>query len=337
MVGYQEILSDPSYCAQMVNMTYPLIGNYGITDEDYETQRAHNRRASSCGNTTTSPPTSATPRTLAEVLRGKRHPGHRQAWTPAQIDPDAARRGQHARRFRRSGPREEALANPARLRPCRTTRLRASSGKKRVVLAHGQSPLQRGGGGLRHQAEHRPAAQPIGLQRHRGALRHPGGDDPRASSRTALFLSNGPGDPGGRDAGDRAGAPACAGKLPIFGICLGHQMIALAYGAKTYKMKFGHRGGNHPVKNLSTGKVEITCQNHSATPWMPDSPRGHRRCDADAHQPARSAPSRACGCAGDARLLSVQYHPESAPGPQDSDYLFGPLHRHAWRRDSRHA
>ena len=132
-----------------------------------------------------------------------------------------------------------------------------------------------------------------------------------------LFLSNGPGDPQDVTTVIQL-VRELRGKLPIFGICLGHQIIALAYGAQTYKLKFGHRGGNHPVRNLQTGKVEITSQNHSYA-VKEDSVVGSGlevthvnlldgtieglRCDAD-------------------HVFSVQYHPESAPGPEDSGYLF---------------
>ena len=108
------------------------------------------------------------------------------------------------------------------------------------------------------------------------------------------------------------------GKLPIFGICLGHQMISLAMGAKTFKMKFGHRGGNHPVLNLETGKVEITSQNHSFAVDA-DSLEGtgltltHRNLLDNTAEGVESK---------EYKLFSVQYHPESAPGPQDSSYLF---------------
>ena len=132
-----------------------------------------------------------------------------------------------------------------------------------------------------------------------------------------LFLSNGPGDP--EDVTPVIGLiRALRGRVPMFGICLGHQMIALAYGARTYKLKFGHRGGNHPVMDLSTGKIEMTSQNHSYA------------VDAEslAHTPLeithlnlldQTVEGMACP---QERVFSVQYHPESAPGPQDSDHLF---------------
>ena len=132
-----------------------------------------------------------------------------------------------------------------------------------------------------------------------------------------VFLSNGPGNP--EDA-----VPVTKlvrqlrGKYPIFGICLGHQIIALSYGAKTYKLKFGHRGGNHPVKNLLTGKVEITSQNHS---YAVDAESLGGTGLEVTHTNLLDNTVEGLRCLTD-RVFSVQYHPESAPGPQDSAYLF---------------
>ena len=108
------------------------------------------------------------------------------------------------------------------------------------------------------------------------------------------------------------------GKLPIFGICLGHQMISLALGAKTFKMKFGHRGGNHPVKNLETGKLEITSQNHSYAVDVKSLDGTDLKLT---HVNLLDDTAEGVKCEKD-KLFSVQYHPESAPGPQDSAYLF---------------
>ena len=132
-----------------------------------------------------------------------------------------------------------------------------------------------------------------------------------------LFLSNGPGDPENVEPVIDL-VRELYGKLPIFGICLGHQMISLALGAKTFKMKFGHRGGNHPVLNLENGKIEITSQNHSYAVDV-DSLEGtplkltHKNLLDNTAEGVESVENK---------LFSVQYHPESAPGPQDSSYLF---------------
>ncbi len=108
------------------------------------------------------------------------------------------------------------------------------------------------------------------------------------------------------------------GKYPIFGICLGHQMISLAYGAKTYKLKFGHRGGNHPVLNIETDKIEITSQNHS---YAVDEKSLAKTDLKVTHTNILDHTIEGVECKKD-KVFSVQYHPESAPGPQDSGYLF---------------
>ena len=132
-----------------------------------------------------------------------------------------------------------------------------------------------------------------------------------------LFLSNGPGDPEDvRPVIDLV--RALRGRLPIFGICLGHQMISLACGARTFKMKFGHRGGNHPVRELATGKIEITSQNHS---FAVDEKSLQGTGLTLTHQNLLDGTAEGVACLPD-KLFSVQYHPESAPGPQDSAYLF---------------
>lgn len=132
-----------------------------------------------------------------------------------------------------------------------------------------------------------------------------------------IFISNGPGDP--TDVTETVDTvKELIGKRPIFGICLGHQIISLAKGAKTYKMKFGHRGGNHPVRNLETGKIEITSQNHS---YAVDAESIAATDLTVTHINLLDNTVEGVKCDKD-KLLSVQYHPESAPGPQDSEYLF---------------
>ena len=132
-----------------------------------------------------------------------------------------------------------------------------------------------------------------------------------------IFISNGPGDP--TDVKETIETiKALKGQYPIFGICLGHQIISLAYGAKTYKLKFGHRGGNHPVRNLENGKLEITSQNHSYAVEN-DSIKGTGL--EITHINILDNTIEGVSNKSD-RVFSVQYHPESAPGPQDSSYLF---------------
>ncbi len=132
-----------------------------------------------------------------------------------------------------------------------------------------------------------------------------------------IFISNGPGNP--EDVVEVIELiRQLRGKYPMFGICLGHQMIGLAYGAKTYKLKFGHRGGNHPIKNLKTDKIEITSQNHS---YAIDEESLKKTNLVVTHKNILDNTVEGIECKKD-KIFSVQYHPESAPGPQDSEYLF---------------
>lgn len=142
-------------------------------------------------------------------------------------------------------------------------------------------------------------------------------DEIKALQPDGIFISNGPGDP--TDVPETIQTiQSLIGQYPIFGICLGHQIIALAYGAKTYKLKFGHRGGNHPVRNLGTGKIEITSQNHS---YAVDSDSLSDTPLTATHINLLDQTIEGVKCEKD-KIFSVQYHPESAPGPQDSAYLF---------------
>jgi carbamoyl-phosphate synthase small subunit len=132
-----------------------------------------------------------------------------------------------------------------------------------------------------------------------------------------VFLSNGPGDPAPLSYAIET-IRELLGKVPIFGICLGHQLLALALGAKTYKLKFGHRGANHPVKNLRTGKIEITCQNHG---FCVDMDSLNKKAVELTHLNLNDDTVEGIRCKEKA-AFSVQYHPEASPGPHDSNYLF---------------
>lgn len=314
MVGYQEIMSDPSYTDQMVCMTYPLIGNYGITDEDYETKaptmggmivREYNDLPSNFRYT----------KTLSEVLD--------EYGIPAISGVDTRKitriiRGEGSQKVLitdASTPHEKAMEMlaayeiphdmVARVSCKKRWYSRTPNHKYDVVAVDCGIKLNI----IRKLNEkgcnvtvvpYNTSAQEIMKMRPDG-----------------LFLSNGPGNP--EDVVPVINVVReLKGRLPIFGICLGHQMISLALGGKTFKMKFGHRGGNHPVMNLETGKIEITSQNHS---YAVDcgSLKGtglkltHKNLLDNTAEGVESPENR---------LFSVQYHPESAPGPQDSEYLF---------------
>ena len=314
MAGYQEIVSDPSYTDQAVVMTYPLIGNYGITDEDFETKtptigglivREYNDFPSNFRYT----------KTLSELLEEYRIPGI------SGIDTRMLTRS-----IRDLGSRRAVITSPDTAvsdalkiiadTPIPHNAVERVSCKKRwysrtpnpkfnVVAVDCGIKLNI----VRSLNARGCNVTVVPFNTSAGQIREMKPD--------GIFLSNGPGDP--QDV-----KPVITlirelkGMFPIFGICLGHQLISLACGAETYKLKFGHRGGNHPVKNLLTGKVEITSQNHSYA-VRESSLAGtgleitHINLLDRTVEGVRS---------DDGRMFSVQYHPESAPGPQDSSYLF---------------
>jgi len=172
---------------------------------------------------------------------------------------------------------------------------------------------------LRHQAQHPAAARRRRLQDHGGSRRPTSAEDILAMKPDGVFLSNGPGDPAetgnnavpGDPEGDRIG------HIPTFGICLGHQMLGLAVGAKTTKMHQGHHGANHPVRDETTGKVEITSMNHGFAVDQATLPKGATQTHVSLFDGSN------CGIQLDGKpVFSVQYHPEASPGPRDSHYLF---------------
>lgn len=314
MVGYQEIISDPSYTDQMVCMTYPLIGNYGITDEDYETKiptmgglivREYNDLPSNFRYT----------KTLSEVLDEYNIPGISGVDTRMITRIIRDEGSQKVMICDADVPSEEALkmvqdyvipTDMVSRVSCKKRWYSRTPNHKYDVVAIDCGiklniirKLNEKGCNVTVVPYNTTAEEIMNMR--------PDG----------LFLSNGPGNP--EDVQEVISVVReLKGKLPIFGICLGHQMISLALGAKTFKMKFGHRGGNHPVMNLATGKIEITSQNHSYAVdvhSLDDTPLTltHKNLLDDTAEGVRSAENK---------LFSVQYHPESAPGPQDSAYLF---------------
>lgn len=313
MVGYQEILSDPSYTGQAVVMTYPLIGNYGMCADDYETNRP-TASALIVREYNDEPSNFRSVSTLQEVMVRYGIVGI------SGVDTRAL-----ARYIRDHGTGKALLCDAEVPGTVAAALLCSSLPRDQVAQVSTPAPWRFPGANPRFHV----VAVDCGIKHNiLRCLAQRGCDvtvvpwnttaqEIEAWNPDGIFLSNGPGDP--EDA-----QPVIAlvrelrGKYPIFGICLGHQIIALAYGANTYKLKFGHRGGNHPVKNLLTGRVEITSQNHSYAVDA-ESLAGtgltvtHRNLLDDTVEGLKAEADR---------VFSVQYHPESAPGPQDSAYLF---------------
>ena len=314
MVGYQEIVSDPSYTYQMVVMTYPLIGNYGITDDDYETKqptiggmivREYNNLPSNFRYT----------KTLSEYLEENDIPAI------SGIDTRKLTRNIREKGSRKviitdiKTTKEEALKKLQNYEipkdvvskvSCKKRWYSRTSNPKYNIVAvdcgiklNIVRSLNKKGCNVTIVPYNTTAKEVIDLK--------PDG----------IFLSNGPGNP--EDVKEVIKlVKELRGKYPIFGICLGHQMISLAYGAKTYKLKFGHRGGNHPVLNLKTDKIEITSQNHSYAVSEESLEKTGLKVT---HRNILDNTVEGVECKKD-KVFSVQYHPESAPGPQDSSYLF---------------
>ena len=314
MVGYQEIVSDPSYTYQMVVMTYPLIGNYGITDDDYETGkpsigglvvREYNDHPSNFRYT----------KTLSEYLEENNIPGI------YGVDTRKITRSIRDKGSRKviitdiSTTKEEAMEKMKNYQIPKDAVSKVSCKKKWYArTANAKYNVVAVDCGIKlnivrslNKRKCNVTVVPYNTTAEEVISLKPDG----------VFLSNGPGDP--EDVKEVIKlVKELKGKYPIFGICLGHQMISLAYGAKTYKLKFGHRGGNHPVLNLKTDKIEITSQNHS---YAVDEESLKSTKLEPTHKNILDNTIEGVECKKD-RIFSVQYHPESAPGPQDSGYLF---------------
>jgi len=332
MTGYQEVLTDPSYAGQIVTMTSPQIGNYGVSRADVESSGP---RVAGFIVRESSPVASnwRAEATLREYLT--RH----GVVAIADIDTRAL-----TRKLRSGGVMRGIVAtgtpDPAEL-VHRTRDIPQMEGADlvRVVTCdapyaiEAASPQEAGEFGVtperRAARRLRIAAYDFGIKQNilrRLALHNCHVDVFPASTPAGellalepdgVFLSNGPGDPAAVPYAVRNVKTLVEADVPIFGICLGHQMLGLAMGGRTYKLKFGHRGANHPVKFLESGRVEITSQNHGFA-VDPDSLPAHARVThlnlydgtveglRHTHKP----------------VFSVQYHPEASPGPHDADYLF---------------
>ena len=332
MTGYQEILTDPSYAGQLITFTFPHIGNVGTNDEDIEALNCHAR-----GLVLRAPITEPSNFRAAQ---------HLDRWLEARglIGIAGVDTRRITRRLRDAGAQAAALGFERDRDPDLeqlAAIARAWPGMEGMDLASEVSCQQRyawdetswrypqGYGRLEHGRLHVVAVD-YGIKRN--ILRSlaslgtrltvvpaaSAAEDILALEPDGVFLSNGPGDPAatGRSAVPQIQKLLASGK-PLFGICLGHQMLALALGATTEKMKFGHHGANHPVKDLTTGKVEITSQNHGFAVRPESLPAGVEATHVSLFDGSLEGLSLR-----DRPVFSVQYHPEASPGPQDSAYLF---------------
>ena len=334
MTGYQEILTDPSYEGQLVAMTYPEIGNVGVNREDVESRKPW-VRGFIVREYREAPSSWRAEEPLGDYLARHGIPGIQCIDTRAlvrhlrdagaqeavlsSVDLDSARLVRRARESPGLVGRD-LVANVTCAEPYNWTQGPWKLGHGFISAAdiaaeRGKAPLDvvaydfgikhnilrnlvRVGCRVRVVPAYTPAAEVL------------------ASKPDGVFLSNGPGDP---DAvkGAPENVAALLGKVPVFGICLGHQILGLALGGRTYKLKFGHHGGNHPVKDLTTGKVEITAQNHGFAVDV-DSLKGKGELT---HLNLNDRTVEGLTVKGQ-KTFSVQYHPEASPGPHDARYLF---------------
>lgn len=317
MMGYQEILTDPSYKYQIVTMTYPLIGNYGVNLEDMESGKTQvsgflvkeysqifsNFRASS---------------SLGDYLKQQKIPSLEGLDTRKLT-----------RKLRIQGAMmgiisfEEKKTNEELLAQLKKNPSMNGMDLVKDVTASGVKTYQPEG-----KVQYRVAAYDYGIKMNilRNLLKR-GCEVTLYPAKTpaeklleanpdGVFLSNGPGDPAAVTYGIE-NVKKLLGKKPVFGICLGHQIIGLALGAQTYKLKFGHRGGNQPVKDIRSGRILITAENHGFAVKEDTLPKGvtatHKNLNDGTLEGLEFK---------DKNLFSVQFHPESAPGPHDAEYLF---------------
>ena len=328
MTGYQEILTDPSYCRQIVTLTYPHIGNTGVNREDCEAAKVH-----AAGLVIRDLPLMASnfrsEQTLSDYLKAE------NVVAIAGIDTRKLTRilrekgAQNGCLLSGEIDEEKSVAAARRFPGLAGMDLaKVVSADKSYAWSEGEWAL--GKGYLTPESlRFHVVAYDFGVKRNilrmlaqRGCRvtvlpAQASAAEALALNPDGVFLSNGPGDPEPCDYAIAAIREILARGIPTFGICLGHQLMGLASGAKTKKMKFGHHGANHPVKDFTTGKVEITSMNHGFAVDRDTLPASAVETHVSLFDGSN------CGIAlKDKPVFSVQYHPEASPGPRDSHYLF---------------
>jgi carbamoyl-phosphate synthase small subunit len=316
MAGYQEILTDPSYKGQIVTMTYPLIGNYGINPEDVESRRpfVEGFVVKECSNITSN---WRAQKSLDEYLKENNIIGIEGVDTRA-LTRHIRLQGAMKAVISTEDLNDKSLVKKAKESPGLIGRdlvKEVTSKKKQVWNDKGKYKVIVLDCGVKFNILRELAKNNCQVTFLPAKTK---ASDILAMKPDGLLLSNGPGDP--------AGAPYIVEtvkklleKLPTFGICLGHQMLGLALGGKTYKLKFGHHGANHPVKDLKTGKIYITVQNHGFCVDIDslnkkDIEITHINLNDNTLEGMRHKKLP---------VFSVQFHPEAGPGPNDAKYLFG--------------
>lgn len=328
MTGYQEVLTDPSYKGQIVTMTYPLIGNYGVNNEDMESKRIH-PDAFLVKEYQDIPSNFRSTGTLADFLKKYGILGVQGIDTRAltrHIRVAGALKGIVSTEDLDS----ESLVEKAKNSPgligrdmvrevtCSTpygwTPEGPKDGDNFTTASPGRYKIVAMDFGLKYNQLRLLIERGCSVQVVPSST---SADTILAMNPDGIFLSNGPGDPAGIE-GVVETVQALLGKKPIFGICLGHQILGLAYGGTTYKLKFGHRGINQPVKDLATGKIEITSQNHGFCVDLDSLDKDEVELT---HVNLNDGSLEGMMHKKHASF-SVQHHPENAPGPHDSVYLF---------------